>query len=38
MVLNATAAKAFNNSKRYDISNGIAGKQKAVYQVFIDNE
>ena len=38
-VLNATAAKAFRKSKTYDISNGngIAGKQKAVFEVFIDN-
>ena len=37
-VLKATAAKAFKDSKSYDIGNGIAGKQKAVFEVFIDNE
>lgn len=37
-VLNATAAKAFKDSKNYDIGNGKGGKQKAVFEVFIDNE
>lgn len=37
-VLNATSAKAFKDSKSYDIGNGKAGKQKAVFEVFIDNE
>jgi hypothetical protein len=37
-VLKATSAKAFKDSKSYDIGNGIAGKQKAVFEVFIDNE
>jgi hypothetical protein len=37
-VLKATSAKAFKDSKSYDLGNGIAGKQKAVFEVFIDNE
>lgn len=37
-VLKATAAKAFKDSKSYDIGNGIAGKQNAVFEVFIDTE
>ncbi|MEO7393606.1 MAG: caspase family protein [Chitinophagaceae bacterium] len=37
-VLKATSAKAFNDSKNYDIGNGIAGEQKAVFEVFIDKE
>lgn len=37
-VLKATAAKAFKDSKSYDLGNGITGKQKAVFEVFIDNE
>jgi len=37
-VLKATSAKAFKDSKSYDIGNGITGKQKAVFEVFIDNE
>jgi hypothetical protein len=37
-VFKATAAKAFKDSKSYDIGNGIAGKQKAVFEVFIDSE
>ncbi|MEP6700439.1 MAG: caspase family protein [Bacteroidota bacterium] len=37
-VLKATSVKAFKDSKSYDIGNGIAGKQKAVFEVFIDNE
>lgn len=37
-VLKGTAAKAFRDSKSYDIGNGVAGKQKAVFEVFIDKE
>ncbi len=37
-VLKSTAAKAFKDSKSYDIGNGIGGKQKAVFEVFIDKE
>ena len=37
-VLKATSAKAFKDSKSYDIGNGITGTQKAVFEVFIDNE
>ena len=37
-VLKATAAKAFKDSKGYDIGKGITGKQKAVFEVFIDRE
>ena len=37
-VLKAMSAKAFKDSKSCDIGNGIAGKQKAVFEVFIDNE
>lgn len=37
-VLKATSAKAFKDSKSYDIGNGIAGNQKAVFEVFIDND
>ena len=37
-VLTATAAKAFKDSKNYDIGNGIAGKQKAVFEVFMDTQ
>jgi hypothetical protein len=37
-VLKATAGKAFKDSKNYDVGNGIAGKQKAVFEVFIDKE
>ncbi|MGI8635726.1 MAG: hypothetical protein ACR2KZ_10020, partial [Segetibacter sp.] len=37
-VLKTTSVKAFKDSKSYDIGNGIAGKQKAVFEVFIDNE
>ncbi len=36
--MKATAEKAFKDSKSYDIGNGISGKQKAVFEVFIDNE
>jgi len=37
-MLKSTSAKAFKDSKNYDVGNGIAGKQKAVFEVFIDNE
>jgi len=37
-VLKTASAKAFKDSKSYDIGNGVAGKQKAVFEVFVDRE
>ena len=37
-LLNKTAKQAFKDSKGYDIGGGKPGKQKAVFQVFIDRE
>ncbi|CAN5186432.1 hypothetical protein BH09BAC2_BH09BAC2_12890 [soil metagenome] len=37
-VLKATAEKAFKDSKGYDIGSGIAGKQKAVFEVYIESD
>jgi hypothetical protein len=35
-LLNQTANQAFKDSKGYDIGGGKAGKQKAVFDVFVD--
>ncbi|MBC7626998.1 caspase family protein [Ferruginibacter sp.] len=37
-VLKTTAEKAFKESNKYNIGNGIAGKQKAVFEVFIESD
>ncbi len=37
-VLKTTAEKAFKESRGYDIGNGIAGKQKAVFEVYIESD
>jgi hypothetical protein len=37
-LLKQTASQAFKDSKGYDIGAGKAGKQKAVFEVFIDRE
>ena len=37
-VLKTASAKAFKDSKSYDIGNGVAGKQRAVFEVFVDRE
>ncbi|MEI9958349.1 MAG: caspase family protein [Ferruginibacter sp.] len=37
-LLKTTASQAFKDSKGYDIGGGKAGKQKAVFEVFIDRE
>lgn len=37
-LLKQTAGKAFKDSKGYDIGGGKKGKQKAVFEVFIDKE
>lgn len=37
-VLKIASAKAFKDSKNYDIGDGVAGKQKAVFEVFVDAE
>jgi len=37
-LLKKTATKAFKDSKGYDIGGGKPGKQKAVFEVFIDKE
>lgn len=37
-VLTATTKKAFKESKGYNIGNGIAGKQKAVFEVYIESD
>lgn len=37
-VLKATAEKAFKDSSGYDIGKGIAGKQKAVFEVYIESD
>jgi Caspase domain len=37
-LLKQTASQAFKDSKGYDIGGGKAGKQKAVFEVFIDRE
>ncbi len=36
--LKTTAEKAFKDSSSYDIGNGIAGQQKAVFEVFIESD
>ena len=36
-ILKSTAEKAFKESKSYNIGNGIAGKQKAVFEVYIES-
>ena len=37
-VLKVASDKAFKASRGYDIGNGIAGKQKAVFEVFIESD
>ena len=37
-VLKTTAQKAFKESREYDIGNGIAGKQKAVFEVYLESD
>ena len=37
-VLKTTAEKAFKESKGYNIGNGIAGKQKAVFEIYIESD
>lgn len=37
-VLEASAKKAFKDSNSYDIGKGIAGKQKAVFEVYIESD
>ena len=37
-LLKQTADKAFKDSQGYDVGGGKAGKQKAVFEVFIDRE
>ena len=37
-VLKTTAEKAFKESRTYNIGNGIAGKQKAVFEIFIESD
>jgi len=37
-LLKQTSNKAFKDSQSYDVGNGKAGKQKAVFEVFIDRE
>lgn len=37
-LLNTTADRAFTDSRSYDIGDGKAGKQNAVFEIFIDKE
>ncbi|MBC7424014.1 MAG: hypothetical protein H7334_11245, partial [Ferruginibacter sp.] len=37
-VLKTTAEKAFKESNKYNIGNGVAGKQKAVFEVYIESD
>jgi hypothetical protein len=37
-ILKKASARAFKESKGYDVGGGVAGKQKAVFQVFLSSE
>ena len=37
-MLKTTGQKAFKESREYDIGNGIAGKQKVIFEVYLESD